>query len=533
MAINTALLVAPVSFQEILVDTDGSPMSGGTVTCYQDDSRTTLKNWYYQTGTAGAYTYEALPNPLTLSAAGTVCDDNGADVIPFFYPYDENDQTQAQSYYIVIANSEDTNQITRENFPYISQEQSSNFSAAAENYIINNVFWRNAGTVDLSSVTQVTLAPDQHDGFQYPDLQFFKDNTSATETVSFPSFALTTEPILTDDITPEYYLQHVCTGAASGESYKYYQFPISLHVNTLASIEFTFSIQAKSAGSTSTQNTIYAYVYQSVGTGGVSPDPFLITSMTLNSAWTKYTFSSIFPDTAGLSLSGTGDDALYLQIWMPLNSICDISFTKPSLYLTDYAPKNSFRTYDQIDAVVNSARTGDVRFSLNSFAPFGWIAANDGTIGSASSGATRANVDTWPLFNLIWSAVDVAYAPIYDSSGTASTKGSSAYDDFVANKRLSLTRALGRVLGGVGSGDGLTTRTLGQYTGVEGVTLSSSNLPPHTHTIGSTSLAQLTSGGSGVISSSGSSNSTGDGGFANDPLSVMQPSVFYNVFFKL
>ena len=49
-----------------------------------EEVRTTLKNWYYQTGTAGAYTYEALPNPLTLSAAGTVCDDNGADVIPFF-----------------------------------------------------------------------------------------------------------------------------------------------------------------------------------------------------------------------------------------------------------------------------------------------------------------------------------------------------------------------------------------------------------------------------------------------------------------
>ena len=92
MPINVDLLIAAPVLQDYLTDKDGTPMAGGTITCYQDNSRTTLKNWYYQSGTPGNYTYIRLPNPLTLSAAGTICDINGVDTIPFFYPYSELDE---------------------------------------------------------------------------------------------------------------------------------------------------------------------------------------------------------------------------------------------------------------------------------------------------------------------------------------------------------------------------------------------------------------------------------------------------------
>lgn len=117
MPINQGLLIAAPMLQDSFVDKLGIPMANGTVTCYHDDSRTTLKNWYYQTGTPGLYTFLPLPNPLTLSAAGTICDINGVDTIPFFYPYLESDQTMIDKYYITIVNQFDTNQITRANFP--------------------------------------------------------------------------------------------------------------------------------------------------------------------------------------------------------------------------------------------------------------------------------------------------------------------------------------------------------------------------------------------------------------------------------
>jgi len=535
MTVNTELLVPTTSFQEILVDSNGSPMAAGVITCYRDNNRAILKNWYYQSGIPGAYTYVALPNPLTLSAAGTVADGNGVDTIPFFYPYNEDDQTESQPYYITISNSAATNEITRENFPFVSQQSEGTYSSAAqENYVVNNVFWRNQGTVVLSSVTETTLAPSQHNGFRSPDFMFFKSNTSAVETVSFPSFPLTNSQILVGDPTPEYYLSHECSNTPSSETFKYYQFPISLHVNTLTSQEFTFTIQGRNLGAaTSAASTISAYIYQDLGSGAISEDPFLISDFALTSSWNKYTFTGIFPPTAGLVLSSVANDALYLQIRMPLNVACEINFTKPSIYLSDRAPVNSFQTYDQINSVVGTPRTGDVRMSLNAFAPFGWVPANDGTIGSADSSATtRANVDTWPLYNLIYVAVSDTYAPV--SGG----RGASAYEDFIADKSMALTKTMGRVLGGTGAGASLTARALGETLGVEEFVMAIDQMPAHTHT---TSINFDNDGGNGdtgellpsqdgpVAKLDAVSSSVGGA----TPVSIMQPSAFYNVFFKL
>lgn len=71
-------------------------------------------------------------------------------------------------------------------------------------------------------------------------------------------------------------------------------------------------------------------------------------------------------------------------------------------------------------------------------APPGWLRIDGKTIGNAASGATsRANADTAALFAELW-AFPAASAPIFDSTGAASTRGASAAADFAAGKRLSL-----------------------------------------------------------------------------------------------
>jgi len=458
MPINTDLLIAASMLQDSFVDKNGQPMSAGVITCYQDNSRTTLKNWYYQSGTPGNYTYIKLPNPLTLSAAGTICDINGVDTIPFFYPYSELDQTVRQPYYITIVNHDQTNQITRANFPFLANEDNVTGQGSHENYIINNGFWRNAGTLNLTNVLQETVAPSQHDGFVYQDINFIKNVTGGQDTLTFTKFPLTTTPILEGDITPEFYINHVCSNSNTGETQKCYQFPISLHINTLAAVPYTVTIQAQNAGGIAPgQNVINLFIFQDTGTGTTAPAPFLIGSITLDGSWTKYQFSTVFPSTAGLTLGNGGDDALYLQVQMPLNINCAINFTRPSIYLSDDPPTNSFLTYDQIDSVINTPRTGDVRLSMNHFYPFGWVVMNDGTIGNPSSNAiTRANVDTWQLFNVMWNLgkpLDTgvpfnAVSPMFNSAGVAINYGSSAIADFNANNALSLTETMGRVLMG-------------------------------------------------------------------------------------
>ena len=459
MAINTDLLIAAPMLQDAFVDKDGTPMSGGTITCFQDNSRTTLKNWYYQSGTPGNYTYIKLPNPLTLSGAGTICDVNGNDTIPFFYPYSELDNATFQPYFIRIENREQTNQITRSNFPFIPDEDNEPGQGSHNNYVINNRFWRNIGTMNLTNVLDTVVCPGQHDGFSAPDIRFIKNVTGGQDTVTFTKFPLVSTPILEGDITPEFYINHTCSNSPVGETQKAYKFPISLHVNTLASVPFTFTIQGQNAGGTSPgQNTINLFIYQDTGTGTVSPSPVLLGSITLNSSWQKYELNGIFPSTNGLTLGNGGDDALYLLVQMPLDTNCSINFCLPSIYLTTDAPTNSFATYDEIDTVINSPRTGDLRTSINRFYPYGWLPMNDGTIGNPSSGSTtRANSDTWQLYNLLWTLAQPydtgsnlnQICQIYTSAGAATNYGGTAIADFNANKRLALTKMMGRVMMGM------------------------------------------------------------------------------------
>jgi hypothetical protein len=486
---NVNLLVAAPMLQDSFVDKDGSPMSAGIITCYHDNSRTTLKNWYYQTSNGGKYIYIALPNPLTLSAAGTICDINGVDTIPFFYPYDETNDAQRDPYYITIVNYEQTNQITRENFPFLAPSGAGSTSVNSfNNLIINNGFWRNV----LPNATNITpfssftydsttlaiplgdtnytavVAPSQHDGFRMPDIQYQQAILTGTNTVTFTPFPLGNSQPISGNIVPEYYLSHVCSAAGTSQTQKCYQFPISLHLNTVANLPFTFSIQAQNGGGTSPgENVITIFLLQDTGTGGTAVPPIELITYSLNSIWTEYTFSGFFPATSGLNLGNGADDAWYLQVQMPLNISCTINFTKPSIYLTEnILPTNDFQTYDQVDTVINSPRTGDIRTSLNSFYYFGWLPMNDNTIGNNLSNATlRANIDCWPLYNLLWNSFYQfstgtgtsganPIAQMYNSANTAvgygvSITGSgSAISDWNANKALALTKAVGQVLTG-------------------------------------------------------------------------------------
>lgn len=129
----------------------------------------------------------------------------------------------------------------------------------------------------------------------------------------------------------------------------------------------------------------------------------------------------------------------------------------------------------------SSFTTGDAKITLKTTADSGWVMMNDGSIGNASSSATtRANADTVDLFTLLWNNISDTWAPV--SSG----RGANAAADFAANKRLTLPRQLGRALSISGAGSSLTSRALGEYLGVETKTLTTTELPAHTHSFSGT-----------------------------------------------
>jgi microcystin-dependent protein len=552
--IDTSLLIAAPVLQDYLVDKDtGFPLAAGIVTFYQDNQRNILKNWYYQSNNSPPYQYSAGPNPMILTGVGTFSDANGNDVIPYFYPWNESIPGQPQLYYVVVQNSNMELQFTREGFPPLPPGISpGTMTATLDNYLINNEFWRNFGsgtittpntstTINNSTYLMQTLAPSAHDGFSMQDIVILKDIAGATDILTFTPFPTDEGLILTDDITPEFYLNWNCTAVQSGQMLKCIQFPLQLHIQALAGEDVSIAFHAINNG---TAGSITVNILQYCGDGSANSSFKTIQTFPLNDSWTKYTLSFALPSADGISVSSTGNDALYVQFVFPPTSIFNISFAKPQLYLGNAVATNQYDTYDQIDAVINSPRTGDIRTSLNSFAPFGWVLMNDGTIGNASSGSTtRANIDAWPLFNLIWNEVGSTYAPIFTSSGSSSSYGSSAFADWSANKRLSLTKQLGRLIASAGTpSSGTNTGTnwaLGQTTGNELYTLVANNLPAHTHPV--TPIGNADSGGSsGHIQMNATTDNqtsttfnTGNNTTSNIAINLQNPIVYYNVFMKL
>lgn len=335
-----------------------------------------------------------------------------------------------------------------------------------ENLVVNNIFYRNlgsqAGTPSLP--TFLTIAPSNNagyvtstlnsNGFPAPDITFQKNNTVNSDSLSFTDFTPLGIMPLIGDITPQLFVNYTCTTNIGGETYKYIQFPIDQGVQPLSNQIVTIRFWAQYI---SGDPNISLYWRQFYGDGGGSPEQRLLVSgtpLTLNpdGNWHVYNLPSQVPDADTNTPGACGNDALFLQIQYPLGLATNINFIKPAVYLGTVAPGIDFVSNDEVDAIVNSPRTGDVRISLNSVI-LGWVIMNDGSIGSITSNATtRANIDTFPLYSLIWNLFqpNQALAPMYSSANlfTPIAYGANPSTDFVAGNSISLTRALGRVMAG-------------------------------------------------------------------------------------
>lgn len=194
--------------------------------------------------------------------------------------------------------------------------------------------------------------------------------------------------------------------------------------------------------------------------------------------------------------------------------------------------------------------TGDVKLTLKKEADDGWIMVNDGSISiagyynSAGTLIKAYNASTFnlePLYRLLYKNFSNSILHIQTSAGVETTRSSEGVSaDWAARKRMPLPKFLGRALAGAGAGSGLTSRTLGALTGYETITLTTDQLPKHSHTVN----LKLTHGKDG--------NNVPDARFCNgdawsnetrtatsstvgkgEAHSNMQPTVFLNIMIKL
>lgn len=139
MAIDWRYFVS-APLDQYFVDKDtGLPLADGTLTFYKDNSRSTEKPVYQLTGSPPNYTFTALPNPIELSSVGTIQNDDGDNVVIYYYPFDA--EGNVELYYVECESSEEVPQWQREAWPpNISQESQLQDESLVQNQLSNPQF---------------------------------------------------------------------------------------------------------------------------------------------------------------------------------------------------------------------------------------------------------------------------------------------------------------------------------------------------------------------------------------------------------
>lgn len=187
--------------------------------------------------------------------------------------------------------------------------------------------------------------------------------------------------------------------------------------------------------------------------------------------------------------------------------------------------------------------TGDVKLTLKVVADAGWVMCDDGTIGSAASTATHASDANHALFVFIWTNVIDAWAPVVGG------RGGSAELDWAANKKITMTKMLGRALAISGAGAGLTARALGENLGSQDAVVVAHNhggntggqSADHSHPIPAQDISDSGGGAPPRWTSGGGFNTGGSSNDHTHPISSdgvsgvgknMQPTGFLNAMIK-
>jgi len=310
-------------FQEYLVDKDtGCPLAGGIITFYKDQARTEKKPMYKITGSPPSYSYTALPNPLTLSAVGTF-QDGGADIIPYFYPYD--DSGNIELYYITVESSGNISQFTREGEPNISAREID--EEELQNYVPNGQFIIHTEFAEQHGIEQGEITQEITDVAQGGWTFERNSGTIGKDFIKFDRFSsITNDP----NGFPRYACRVINEVPGSGDTIKGLRLKFR-NVNKFASDsqEYTFSFVGKS--NTAGESTVSINVIKNFGTGGSSATSTPIQDVILTTDYQIFNINIPFGLNDGKTLGALNDDFVQVEISFPVTFVFDDSFTNISL----------------------------------------------------------------------------------------------------------------------------------------------------------------------------------------------------------
>lgn len=507
----------------LLTDLTGDVLSNGKLFTYEDLNRAMPKAVYKHFDGTTPWT-----NPIIFSL-------NGMPNAEIYWSSDSY-------YYLAFFDQFDVPQFTVEHFNAPFAVESDEAPSIISNYIRNPQFSIWSNTTSFPNIGQSLNSYD----YIADDWLFSRSNLNATVNISQSLFNLGQTDV---PFNPIGYLHYECVNSgAGGETFKRI-FQKYTNVQTFSLQEMIVGIYAKS----SSNSAVTVNIIQNFGTGG-SPSATVITPImiaSLNSNWQQYSSEITIPSVIGKSLGTNGDDYIAFSLDLPLNQVSSLDFTNCQLTIGEELPNFPYITVNEQIKLLDTTfygipKTGDYKFTLRQTADPGWIVCNDSTIGNSSSGSSAAGLYTKALFELLWSSVSNTYAAILNSDGSPGSRGANAEADFNANKRLTLTATLGRVLGQFNG-----TYPMGSPFGEANHTLTTPEIPSHSHgvsdpghvhnhgayTAGSATQDGFVRGDNPFIGNIGTSSSvtgitvgsTGGGGAHNN----IQPTSFVNCMIKL
>jgi hypothetical protein len=332
MPLNPDYVIAP-SLEMYFVDKDtGLPLTNGQVYFYQDNARTIPKDVFELSGAPPNYSYTVLPNPVILSAVGTFSDDSGNDIIPYYYPYDQNGNVQL--YYIEVYDMNGVLQFTRQGWPNTVSENVNPGDEDVTNFIPNGQFLLHDNIPATSSNMYMAGELSQDVTVIAPGGWTFERGpmSTATDFVTFPAFPTYIE---TPTGNPKFGCKTQCTIAGSDTRKDLcIKWP---GVNTFASTTAAYNFYFEGASLTGGNVTVEVYISKFFGTGG-SPSSqvfTLVTSFTLTPAYGQFNVPIIFGSNAGYSLGTNGDDYVQICLRFPPTSIYSAETTDFALTIGD------------------------------------------------------------------------------------------------------------------------------------------------------------------------------------------------------
>lgn len=318
MNLDPRYLIAPALEHAYIDKKSGLPLANGIIAFYQDKQRTVLKPIYTLSGDP-SHTYVALPNPLRLSAVGTIQDANGNNVLPCYFPYDE--QGNVELYYITVESMDGQLQFTREAWPNTSIEQNNHEKELINlipngQFLLHNSISAQGNRVEGEINQAVTYLAPGGWTFQRPEQSIAKDlvvferfGSSVSNPSGYPRYAIRIENQLPN---PGDLIKDLRIGFRN--------------VNRFASDQFyTFSFAAQ----TNTGNTLNAtlLLIKNYGQGGSPIEEKIIATVTISNSYSMINVPFIFGENQNKTLGLNDDDTLSIALRFPTNSVFDVSLT--------------------------------------------------------------------------------------------------------------------------------------------------------------------------------------------------------------